>query len=138
MLAIRLQRTGKRNRPEFRVVVAPKTAAAQKHFLEVLGSFNPRTKQFVAKDPERIKYWLGQNIRLSPTAHNLFVTNGFISSAKVKAFSIPAKPTEPVKAEEVKAAEEKPAEVKVEKVAEESSEGAAPSTEETQTAEAAA
>jgi small subunit ribosomal protein S16 len=94
MLIIRLQRAGKANRPEFRIVLAEKTAAAEKKFVEVLGNYNPRTKEFGVKE-ERLKYWISQHVALSPTVHNLFVTKNILQGAKVKAFSVPAKPTEP-------------------------------------------
>ena len=97
MLIIRLQRTGKRNRPDFRVILAEKTAASQKKFQEVLGSYNPRTKELVVKDGERLQYWIGQHVVLSPTVHNLFVTKAILTAPKVKSFSVPKKE---VKAEE--------------------------------------
>lgn len=99
MLTIRFQRTGKRNRPEFRVVVAPKTAAAQKKFTEILGNYNPRTKALVVKDQARLTYWLSQRIELSASVQNLFVTQKLVDGAKVKAFSLPKK--EAPKVEEV-------------------------------------
>lgn len=101
MLMIRLQRTGKRNQADFRIVLAEKEAPVQKKFQEVLGSYNPRRKAFQIKK-DRLEYWLGQRIQLSPTVHNLLVTQGLLSEKKVKAFNIPKKPAEP--------AVEKPAE----------------------------
>lgn len=107
MLIIRLQRTGKKNQADFRIVLAEKASPVEKKFTEVLGSYNPRKKAFVVK-PERVKYWLDQHIALSPTVHNLFVTHKVMEGAKVKAFSTPKKPAEPVVAE--KPAEAAPAE----------------------------
>lgn len=100
MLTIRLQRAGKRNKPEFRIVLAEKESSASKKFVEVLGSYNPRTKNFAVKE-DRLQYWIAQHVALSPTAHNLFVNQKLVSAPKVKAFSIPAKPAkieEPVTA----------------------------------------
>ncbi len=94
MLTIRLQRTGKRNQADFRIVLAEKTASAQKKFQEILGSYNPRKKNFQVKE-ERVKYWLGQNVEMSPTVNNLFVTKGLTTGAKVKAFSVPKKEAAP-------------------------------------------
>lgn len=91
MLTIRFQRSGKRNRPEFRLVLAQKTAAAGKKFLEVLGSYNPRTKDFGVKDESRLKYWISQHVEISPRVHNLLVSKNLLSAEKVKAFSIPSK-----------------------------------------------
>src|SRR5579862_5854689 len=110
MLTIRLQRTGKKNQADFRIVFAEKEAPVQKKFLEILGSYNPRKKNFLVKE-ERLKYWVAQNVELSETMHNLLVTKGFVNGAKVKAFNIPKKPAAPVEAA-------KPAEAAVETPAE--------------------
>lgn len=93
MLTIRLQRSGKKNRSEFRIVLAEKESAASKKFTEILGSYNPRTKDFKIKQ-DRLQYWIAQHVTLSPTAHNLLVNQKLLDAAKVKAFSIPKK--EPV------------------------------------------
>jgi small subunit ribosomal protein S16 len=97
MLTIRLQRTGKKNQADFRIVLAEKKSPVNKKFTEVLGSYNPRKKNFQVKE-DRVKYWIGQHVELSPTIHNLFVTKNLLQATKVKAFSTPKK-----------AAEEKPA-----------------------------
>jgi small subunit ribosomal protein S16 len=102
MLTIRLQRTGKKNQSDFRIVLAEKAKAVQKKVQEILGSYNPRKKYFKINE-ERLKYWLSERVETSPTLHNLLVTNGLISEAKVKAFSTPKK------------AEEKSAEISAEK-----------------------
>lgn len=108
MLTIRFQRTGKRNRAEFRVVVAPKTAAAQKKFTEILGNYNPRTKELVVKNQDRLNYWLSQKLEISASVQNLFITKKLMEASKVKAFTLPKK--EAPKAEApAPAAEETPA-----------------------------
>ncbi len=104
MLTIRLQRTGKKNQADFRIVLAEKEAPVQKKFTEVLGSYNPRKKNFQVKE-ERVKYWLGQRVELSETVHNLFVTKGLVEGKKVKAFTIPKKPVEAAPASAPAAAE---------------------------------
>jgi small subunit ribosomal protein S16 len=93
MLTIRLQRTGKKNQADFRIVLAEKESPVKKKIVEVLGSYNPRKKDFRVRE-ERLKYWLGQRIELSETVHNLFVTNKLVEGGKVKAFTIPKKPVE--------------------------------------------
>ena len=90
MLIIRLQRAGKRNQPLYRVIVAEKTASASKKFIEVLGSYNPHTKNLVMK-ADRLEYWKGQQISMSPTVHNLFVTKKMVDGKKVSAFKLPKK-----------------------------------------------
>lgn len=116
MLIIRLQRTGKKNQADFRIVLAEKQAPVKKKFVEVLGSYNPRRKIF-AINQERLSYWLGTKVPCSETVHNLLVSQGLLQGAKIKAFTIPKKPVEPVAAEkpaEVAAAETPPAEIPAE------------------------
>ena len=86
MLIIRLQRTGSKNRPAFRLVLAEKEKSASKKFQEVLGHYNPRLKQFGLKSEERLKYWISQNVAMSPTAHNLLVEKKLLDAKKVKAW----------------------------------------------------
>jgi small subunit ribosomal protein S16 len=86
MLTIRLQRTGTKNRPAFRLVLAQAYRSASKKFLEVLGHYNPRSKEFGIKNEERLKYWLSQNVHLSPTVHNLLVEKKLLDAKKVQAW----------------------------------------------------
>ncbi|KKW21931.1 MAG: 30S ribosomal protein S16 [Parcubacteria group bacterium GW2011_GWA2_51_12] len=58
MLTIRLQRVGRTNQAVFRIVLAEKHRSATKKVVEVLGHYDPRTKEFGIKDPERLKYWV--------------------------------------------------------------------------------
>ena len=102
MLVIRLQRTGKKHRANFRMVVAEKTAHVSKKFKEVLGSYNPHTKELNLKNPEKVQTLMDQGVQPSPTVNNLLIDKGIIKGEKVKAFNIPKK-------EEPKAEEAKPA-----------------------------
>lgn len=104
-------------------MLAEKAAPVNKKIVEVLGSYNPRKKLFRVKSEERLQYWLGQKVAVSPTVHNLFVTNKVLDGGKVKAFSIPKKSEESEKSEksevgkpkEEAAVEAKPEEQKSEK-----------------------
>ena len=59
MLAIRLTRTGSKKRPFFRVVVTDSRAARDSSFVEVLGTYNPRTTPETLKlDRERLAHWV--------------------------------------------------------------------------------
>src|SRR4051812_42958522 len=87
MLTIRLQRTGTKNRPTFRIVLAEKEKSASKKFQEVLGHYNPRSKEFGIKDDTRLKYWIAQHVELSPTVRNLLVEKKLVEGAKVKAWA---------------------------------------------------
>lgn len=86
MLTIRLQRVGRRNQPMFRIVLAEKHRAASKLAKEILGHYNPRTKEFGLKDESRLKYWIEKRVEISPTVHNLLITKGLLAGQKVKAW----------------------------------------------------
>lgn len=101
MLKIRLQRTGRTNNPSYRVVVTehtngPKSGRAK----EVLGSYNPKSKERILKD-DRIKYWLSVGAQASGTMHNMLVSAGIVQGKKV---NVLPKKTVPKK-EEAAAAE---------------------------------
>jgi small subunit ribosomal protein S16 len=83
MLVIRYQRTGKRNKAYFRLVVAEKTRAVSGKFLEVVGSIDPHKKQIQLKK-ERIEHWLSVGAQPSDTAHNMLVREGVIKAPKRK------------------------------------------------------
>ena len=83
MLIIRFQRTGRTNDPAFRIVVSeharhPKAGNP----LQVVGSYNPKTKHTVI-DAESVKHWISKGAQLSGTVHNLFITKGIIEGKKV-------------------------------------------------------
>lgn len=110
MLMIRLQRAGKKNKPEYRVILAEKAAAVNKKFIEILGNYNPHSKTLQVRDQERLTYWLEQRVAMSPTVHNLFVSQNIITEKKTKSFSIPKKPVEAVAETPAPTAEAAPAE----------------------------
>jgi small subunit ribosomal protein S16 len=72
MLAIRLRRAGSKNRPFFRVVVTEQKSAREGRFVEVLGSYNPRTKpESMIIDRERLEHWLKAGAQASDTVRTL-------------------------------------------------------------------
>jgi len=94
MLIIRLQRVGRKNDPNFRlVVVESKRAAKSGNFLEILGSYDPRKKKIELKN-EAIKSWLLKGAQVSDTAHNLLVNAKIIESAKINVVRPPKKAVE--------------------------------------------
>ncbi len=94
MLIIRLQRVGSRNQPHFRLTLAEKHRASSKKVQEIFGEYNPRTKDFKLSKEDRLKYWLGQNVALSPTVRNLLVEKKLLTGAKVQAWKPRRKPAE--------------------------------------------
>ena len=82
MLKIRLQRTGRKNDPHFRLIVTesilkPKTT----QFAEILGTYNVKAGIFAAK-ADRVKHWISVGAQTSDTVHNLLVSKGVIEGKK--------------------------------------------------------
>ena len=124
MLAIKLQRIGKKHQPSYRVVVAEKKSKMAAPPVEDLGSYSTETKK-AHLNPERVSYWLGVGAQPTTTIHNLLVKEGILKSAKIQMkFKVPpkaAEPEKPAQATAVAPAEtttEAPAETTAEKPAE--------------------
>ena len=72
MLSIRMRRAGSKKRPFYRVVVAEGRDPREGSFLEVLGTYNPRTKPAkVEIDRERIMHWVKNGARPSDSVRTL-------------------------------------------------------------------
>ena len=66
MVKIRLSRTGKRNAPSYRIVVADSRAKRNGKIIEKLGFYDPKTKPITVKfDRKRLDYWLSQGAQLT-------------------------------------------------------------------------
>ncbi len=75
MLKIRLSRAGKRNMPFFRIVVTEHTAAAKHGYKEVLGFYNPISKEFKIKDLNKVKAYVSNGVQFSPRMEKLMKLN---------------------------------------------------------------
>ncbi len=83
MLIIRFQRVGRRNDPSFRLIVTDSRRAAKTgSFLEVLGSYNPKTKAVTLKK-DRVLEWKKNGAQLSDTAHNFLISQKVIEGKKI-------------------------------------------------------
>ena len=94
MLTIRFNRTGKKNRVSYRLVLQEKTKAPGKRHIEILGSHDPHSKTTILKK-ERILEWLGKGVQTSDVVHNLLLREGVIEGKR-----IPRKMPRPVAKEE--------------------------------------
>ena len=66
MLMIRLARTGARKKPHYRVVVIEKERARNGRPVEIVGTYNPRSKPAsVELKRERIDYWRSKGAQMS-------------------------------------------------------------------------
>ena len=100
MLKIRLQRTGRKNVPTFRIVLTDsKNSTKSGKFIEVLGNHDPRGDKGDVK-ADRVKYWMSQGAQLTGTLHNLFIKKGIIKGEKVNKLpkNVPQKKEEVVEA----------------------------------------
>ncbi len=82
MLAIKLQRIGKKHHPAYRIVVAPKRSKMAAPPVEDLGSYDPSLKKVSVKK-ERVAHWVRVGAQPTPTVHNLLVKEGSLSSPKM-------------------------------------------------------
>ncbi|MFA6392344.1 MAG: 30S ribosomal protein S16 [Patescibacteria group bacterium] len=133
MLAIRLTRVGKKNRPQYRIVVQEKSKSVSSDFLEKVGFYDPHddSEKGLKLEVERIKYWMSQGAQVSDTLHNILISKGVIEGKKIpKGRPVKKKDEEAEKKEgeakpevkEEKKEEVKPAEVKPETPKEEKKE----------------
>ena len=72
MQVIRMRRVGSKKRPFFRIVVTEHSAPRDGAFLEVLGTYNPRTNpETLTLDRERMAYWVSKGAQPSDTVRTL-------------------------------------------------------------------
>jgi small subunit ribosomal protein S16 len=125
MLKIRLQRVGRRNHAEFRVVLTEHTRAAKSsNYIMRLGAYNPHNNE-VSLETEKILEWISKGAQVSDTVHNLLVREGAIKAPKKNVLpkkTAPVKNEEETATEEPKEAESAPEEEKKEETAEETEE----------------
>jgi small subunit ribosomal protein S16 len=77
---IRLSRMGSKKRPFYRIVVADSRAPRDGRFVEVIGTYNPRTEPVeVQVDPERLQTWLKQGAEPTDTVRSLLKQKGLLA-----------------------------------------------------------
>jgi len=83
MVRIRLRRTGFRNQPSYRIVAAEKESPRDGKFLEVLGTYNPRTDPFTIEVKEdRVFYWMKNGAQPSESVTQIFNSVGLFDRYK--------------------------------------------------------
>lgn len=111
MLKIRLQRVGRRNHAEFRVVVTQSTKGPKSaNYIENLGHYNPHTNA-VTFVTERVEHWMKVGAQVSGTVHNLLITQGVIKGKKINVLPKKTAPKKEVPTVEVPEAASEEAEV---------------------------
>lgn len=97
MLTIRFSRVGKKGQPTFRLVIMEKARDPWGRALEMLGWYNPRTKEKSLKS-ERIRHWIGKGAQASDSVHNFLVSAGVVQGKKRAVSRISKKRAERLKA----------------------------------------
>lgn len=105
MLKIKLAKVGKTNKKVFRIIISEEHKDPYGRALEILGTYNPYTKDFQAK-ADRVKYWIKNGAQMTATVNNLLVEKKLIEGKKVVA-SKPGKKKVADKVEEKKEDEAK-------------------------------
>ena len=78
---IRLRRTGRKNAPSFRIVVADGTSPRDGRFIEIIGQYYPRLgDKAVQLDTERANHWLDVGAQPSDTVRSLLRKAGVLKS----------------------------------------------------------
>jgi small subunit ribosomal protein S16 len=86
-VVIRMKRTGRRNRPCYRISVADRRSPRDGHTLESLGLYDPIAAKEDAQltlNVERAKYWVEQGAQPSETVRSIFQKNGVYEGAAEK------------------------------------------------------
>lgn len=73
MLKIKLMRTGKKNQPTYRFVIAEAKSRRDGKCVEVIGNFQPlMNPPLVTLDKQRYDYWLKQGAQPTDTVRSLY------------------------------------------------------------------
>ncbi len=77
MVKIRLRRTGKKNQPSYRIVVADSRSPRDGRFIENLGYYNPLTDpETIVFDRERALYWIANGAQPSEMVERMMKKGG--------------------------------------------------------------
>jgi small subunit ribosomal protein S16 len=112
MLAIKLQRIGKKHQPSYRLVVAESRSKMAAPPVEDLGAYSSFTKTSTF-NKERIAHWIKMGAQPTVSVHNLLIEKGLLTAPKVAVKmkkAVKAEAAAPVAAvapEQAPAAEEK-------------------------------
>ena len=80
MVRIRLRRMGSAHQPIYRIVVADKESPRDGAFIEIVGTYNPRTEPETVKvAEERIWHWIKVGAQPSDSVRQLLTKTGTMS-----------------------------------------------------------
>ncbi|MBI3954540.1 30S ribosomal protein S16 [Candidatus Collierbacteria bacterium] len=71
MLKIKLSPTGKKNDRHYRIVVSPDREKLQGKFIDLLGTYHPRSQEQIKLNKEAYQLWLKKGAQPTPTVKQL-------------------------------------------------------------------
>jgi len=80
-VSIRMSRYGRKKKPFYRIVAADKRSPRDGAFLDIIGTYDPRTKETNIKKDIAEK-WIKNGAQLSDTVKDLFVKQGVSLATK--------------------------------------------------------
>lgn len=81
MVRIRLRRTGAKNNPAYRIVVADQKSPRDGAFIETIGHYLPTRQPHVVEiNAEKARHWLSQGAQPSDTALSLLKQKGIVGA----------------------------------------------------------
>ena len=84
MVVLRLSRQGAKKRPFYRIVAADKRRPRDGRFIDLIGTYDPRTKAFKI-DNDRYAHWVKHGAQPSATLHSLILRTKRAAAAAAKA-----------------------------------------------------
>jgi small subunit ribosomal protein S16 len=79
MVRIRLRRTGAKNNPAYRVVVADQNSPRDGRFIDTIGHYLPTRQPAVVEiDEEKARKWLSQGAQPSETVRSILKKKGLV------------------------------------------------------------
>ncbi len=79
MVRIRLRRVGGKGQPSYRIVAAEKESPRDGRFLEILGSYNPRTQPAtIDLQEDRVYEWMSKGAQPSESVAQIFKAAGVL------------------------------------------------------------
>jgi small subunit ribosomal protein S16 len=113
MIKIRLTKTGKKNSPSYRIVVANRRSKRDGESLAILGYYNPRTSpKTIEYDKVEAKAWMDKGAIPTDTVRALFERTNLLPKTKGTKKKFQAPPGKKAKARVVINAEKAKAEAK--------------------------
>ena len=83
MVKLRLQRTGRKKRPSYRIVAADSRAPRDGSFVEIIGHYDTLTDPATVEiDEEKALKWLRDGAKSSPTVTSLLQKQGILDKFK--------------------------------------------------------